>query len=163
MIKTHGPHLSLSSPSGRHKFPSPETVLLGIDYTFNYNPEMQPAHQNGNYKLDEIDDFLSDCYRKFDSCHNCEITCVPELSSTGRWHFHGILRFTRVLLFYIHDIHKLMAGSACEVDSISDPEVWVTYINKQKFLMDPYLETHSKHHCYTFESHGSLSFSNESI
>lgn len=131
----------------RHKISfSPEDCRFMQWYTFTYNPPDQPQYG----ELTGLEDWIKSYQMKFLQCNNCDIYCVPEFSKMGRLHFHGAIRIHEGIKFWVFDIHKLKEGSF-EIDELTDPSVWRTYMFKQHNLILPLIT--DEHHCfYLFDS-----------
>jgi len=68
------------------------------------------------------------------------IEIYPELSSSGRLHYHGICSFTSLqnIWFFYENMHR-QNGYTLEIDTIEDLPKWNTYCTKQnkyKFIYD---------------------------
>lgn len=64
----------------------------------------------------------------------------PELSHTGRLHYHGYIAIKDLPMFYHRDCYTLMNMGIIEIDVINDPLRWNLYVNKQKENMKQYCE-----------------------
>lgn len=70
----------------------------------------------------------------------CKIELYPELSPTGRLHFHGIVRITDIFKFMYHDLHRISELGCYEVDTIEGDDgmaKWLLYCTKQLHIMKP--------------------------
>lgn len=75
----------------------------------------------------------------------CNFAVYPELSPTGRLHFHGFIQPRDILLFYYHDLH-ILNDYSYEIDTIGEGEdnhkKYADYVWKQKSLWVPLLDKH---------------------
>lgn len=123
----------------KYKNPSPEEFKVDTEYTFTYNPQKQPL--TPNYKLNLIT-WHNGMDNIFRSCKNCQIELRPELSQGSRWHYHGLITIKDIMKFFIYDLPVLRENGSYEIDEIKDKNVWLTYITKQKELMEPVCKEH---------------------
>ncbi len=64
------------------------------------------------------------------------IEMYPELSSSGRLHYHGIVRFNNIdQIFGWYFAHHKVVGLNMSLDLITDKKIWQTYIHKQEKYM----------------------------
>lgn len=71
------------------------------------------------------------------------VDLYPELSPSGRLHYHGRVRFNnyeQVVSWYF--THHKINGLNISLDTISDSKIWTKYILKQKKLLKPIMETY---------------------
>lgn len=112
----------------RHKGVPIESLTSGQLLSFNVSPHHQPdSYDSLRRWLIQWHDFFVD-YRLND------IDLYLESSPTGRFHFHGIIRFTN-LKHYLFMLNKLNENASYEVDTIKDLTVWMKYCTKQYTLM----------------------------
>lgn len=109
-----------------------EKVQVGTLYTITVAPS------NDHQKWDE-----SERVREFTKYYKTYVfkqllpnsfAVMIEISSTGRLHFHGSIKFVsdkEILKFYTYTIHNLLRGNQIEIDTIADLSAWETYCNKQ--------------------------------
>lgn len=116
-----------------HKAPAPELVQLETDYAFSFNPSSQPV------SLSNLAEWYTEHQRLLHEWTGANIHCVPELSSKGRLHFHGVIRILNVPHFYIH-LKDYEPFGGWEIDTISDMKVWDTYCFKSKSFMKDFIE-----------------------
>lgn len=64
----------------------------------------------------------------------------PELSHTGRLHYHGYIAIKDPPMFYHRDCYTLMNMGIIEIDVIEDDIKWMVYTQKQKNYMKQYCE-----------------------
>lgn len=71
----------------------------------------------------------------------------PELSPTGRLHYHGYIMLKDVFMFYYADQYALQQIGSYEIDTIGDTvedmEKYDKYCKKQEAIMRPYIENNS--------------------
>ena len=71
----------------------------------------------------------------------CTYEVFPELSTIGRLHYHGVIKFdsiSSIFMFYrniytIKDIH-------IEIDTIEDKDIWMKYVHKQSKYKSQYID-----------------------
>lgn len=123
----------------KYKCPSPETMYTDTLYSFTLNPQEQLEGSLGRFKLNACKTWYDKQMKLFTQLCNCTISVVPEISSKARWHMHGVIMIKDVMLFFLHDVPKLMDHGAYEIDTIDDITVWDRYVYKQKHYMEPFL------------------------
>lgn len=132
----------------RHKVLDPETVKTDVEYTFTYNPKIQPYDADRGV-LDVIN-WHNNIVNIVKRLQYCSLKMYPEISQGSRFHYHGVIVIKDVLNFYIFDLPILKEDSALEIDNIQDATVWKTYYTKCKHLMEP---LYKKYKCpYEFNS-----------
>lgn len=67
----------------------------------------------------------------------CEIELYPEVSPTGRLHWHGVLTVLNTVGFLWHDLQYIRESAQSEIDTIEDFQTWLDYIHKQEHLLKP--------------------------
>lgn len=117
----------------------PEDCEVDKLYSFSLNPQEQPAIQNFyRIKLNTFKDWSDQIENKIKRLHYCQYSLCIEISSNGRLHYHGYIKIKDIAKFYMYDI-KLLKDIGCyEVDHITDPSVWSTYVEKQKRFMEKF-------------------------
>lgn len=131
----------------KHKILAPEEMSLEQWYTFTYNPETQPRRPNMMIDLISWHNGMDHKFKR----KYCQIEAVPEISSNGRFHYHGLIKITNIMKFYIEDLPVLRDGATYEIDTISDMTAWKTYMYKQQYLMEPLTKEYGIP--YTYYSH----------
>lgn len=128
--------------SRRHKVVPPEEMVVGKTYSFSYNPVKQPYQMLSKIGNSMVDLITWHNYNDmiFKSMKNCKIRVVPEISSSRRWHYHGMIEITDVMKFFIEDLYKMNDISSYEIDEINDLEKWSNYCSKQEKIMKPYCQ-----------------------
>lgn len=116
----------------RHKNPSPEDMKVNEGYAFTYNPEVQPLTPKFTLDLITWHNGMDNMYK---SLKYCDITLYPELSQGSRWHYHGYIRLTDVMKFFIYDLPILRENGSYEIDILTDHEIWRKYVSKQENIM----------------------------
>lgn len=120
--------------------------MLGGRYAITINPE-----DNRNTIKDTINDYQSvkdhiksthqdNIQNIFKNLKYCEVLLYPELSPTGRLHYHGVLTVIDTIQFLWHDVQIIREHAQCEIDTIKEMKVWEEYISKQYHLMKEYIE-----------------------
>jgi len=134
---------------GAYTFISPEEVICDQIYAFTYNPKMQPLDSKQVLHCEK--NFVEEVAKHLQSLPNLQFQLNCEISSTGRWHFHGVCLWEpeKVAGFYAWDIHRLMArGTVCikpiqEEYSFKETKGlkgWISYCNKQYECIKTYLD-----------------------
>jgi hypothetical protein len=114
-----------------------EDIQLNIPYSLTINA----SKVSGNIKSDH------NIYRKiFNECIDLpgiKSELFYEFSPIGRLHVHGNIVFTTPIsvgMFY-QNLLPLGKISTFSLDTITDSNIWSTYIVKQKKYMKPYLNS----------------------
>lgn len=117
----------------------PEMLHLKTEYSFSYNPEEQPLfEQFYKVKLNTLNKWSEYYSALFTSLKYCKIICYMEISSKGRFHYHGLVMVTDIPRFIINDLAKLRHYGTYEIDEIKDKTVWLDYCLKQQRFMEKY-------------------------
>lgn len=106
------------------------------DYSFSYNPELQP--KEGRPLL--WSPYYGHLINIFYSLNYCDIKVNSEFGAYGRWHLHGCLVIKDILKFYVYDLPKLRKHGSLEIDEINDPDEWEAYCEKEQHLIRPFLK-----------------------
>lgn len=112
-----------------HVAPSPETIKLKTWYAFTYNPSGNAAF---GQRFKDIRHYLSEL--RIEGLH---YVLYPELSSAGRLHLHGYVKFKKWLAVGRFYVWLSYQSAAYEMDTIDDFEKWHTYCTKCKMIMEP--------------------------
>lgn len=110
-----------------------------------YTITMMPCDDMQYFKSNSLRR-LTTCYKAFNKFIKglqdvAEFELFPELSKRGRYHVHGKIKFTDVLLFHLVYAHKLyLPKTSFEVDVINDKKVWCKYCHKDEKIMKPACE-----------------------
>ena len=116
----------------KYKIPPPEDISEGQICSFTFNPVVQP--QLPNYSLNLVS-WHNGMDNIFKGCKYAQIKAYVELSSGGRFHYHGTIEIRNVLKFFIFDLPLLKAQGSYEIDHINDLVKWLTYCTKQEGKM----------------------------
>ncbi len=118
-----------------HSLPQLETVSSEIEYTFNLNPSMQ-------YKVNRFTMQKKKLFKILDESSDIiYFELYPELSSVGRFHWHGTILIKNPFLFYRDYVMKLADHYSIKIDTIEDRKVWDKYSMKQlKMWKSNYME-----------------------
>lgn len=119
------------STSAKNQFIPYERLNVREMYAFTFNPERQPvlAHPIGVKLWWEAQDEL------FNELKHCIVRLYCEISTTGRWHFHGFIYILDKLRFTIYDIPKIIEKGSSKIDTMNTSEdyiKWLIYCNKQQ-------------------------------
>jgi hypothetical protein len=119
-------------------FLKPEDVQIGKCYAFSYNPISQPKIG----RINSVKEWY-DIYTKFfgiECMKGSTYQLYVEISSTGRFHFHGIIKILDRMNFYTNDTASLIGAGTSAMKEIESDEIWEKYIMKQQFFIQPYLQ-----------------------
>lgn len=112
-----------------------ECIEPNLDYALTVNLAGAELYNLRETYIDYITFFI----KKF---NYCTFRVYPELSPTGRLHYHGYIRFrteTDIILFYSETLRLLQKDhiadiSICELGAFGDL-TWYYYCRKQKWLL----------------------------
>lgn len=111
-------------------------MLSAQTYSFTLNPS--DKHQYWNEKLRRFEKVVTNIKKLLGFILYAEYELYPEISIKGRVHFHGYLSVLDPVNFLLYDVKKLETCSIYEIDTIANPEVWRSYIQKDKKKMKSY-------------------------
>lgn len=115
-----------------NSFISPECLFLNEEYAFSFNPLLQPNFARALGVKDWFDQ-MNNLFSHI--CSNSKFRMYVEISSTGRWHLHGIIVISDQYGFYTKDVKSLIdQGSSC-MKVIEDINIWEEYMLKQQIFM----------------------------
>ena len=119
-----------------YKLPSPEEMSDEL-MSFTYNPKITPTDKGKiNMPL-----YYNELVQIFRSLQYAKVKLWHEISCTGKWHLHGLIKISNKMKFTMFDFAILQQDGVFEIDTISDYEHWVNvYCNKQQHLMQPILD-----------------------
>jgi len=124
------PPISYKTKDGEREY-----METDVNYSFSYNPELQPKEGRPILWAPYYNHMVSIFY----SLNYCTIKVNSEFGAYGRWHFHGCIMLTDVMKFYIYDLPKLRKHGALEIDTIEDPDKWEDYCDKEQHLVNSFL------------------------
>lgn len=126
----------------KHSCIKPEDCDITKYYTFSFNPVEQPEFVSF-YKthLNSLKDWSDNIKTNLLKLHFCKYHLACEISTGGRLHYHGYIRITNIVKFYLQDLAYLKTLGTFEIDKITDNIKWDTYVYKQKIFMEPYCQT----------------------
>lgn len=128
----------------KHNIISPEDVDLDKVMSFSFNPEEQPLFEKFySMRLNNLEDWSRRQKDILTSLRYCKISAVVECSRKGRLHYHGFIKISKVIEFYLMDLKKLMHYGTLEIDGIDDIDKWVTYVTKQEKYMRKFCENNN--------------------
>lgn len=116
----------------RYKSIEAEKIEVGTKYAFTISPQKD----FGLVGIDYYTKAMGYMAMKINKLSNCDIFIYPELSKLGRLHFHGWIKIIHVLYFYLTDIKVLCDIGSFEIDTISEPDKWLTYVTKQNKIYE---------------------------
>lgn len=115
-----------------------ETMEQGEEYAITLSPpdarNSDTAKANSVTSIQDYDKKLTTVKELINKLHGSKLVLFPELSPTGRLHFHGILVVVDIFNFYWHDLY-LLDSVMYEVDTISERDKWLNYCQKQSHIM----------------------------
>lgn len=121
-----------------HKIPDPKLLKIDELYSLSLNPGSNPVNYvpkndtfQYNYRV-----YTNKIINIINKCKNCKITMYPELSSSGKYHYHGYITILNIAYFMLYDIHILKQYSCFEIDIINDSKIWSEYVFKGKHYME---------------------------
>lgn len=120
----------------------PDMLQNDVVYTFTLNPADTYQYNNKDNRIKlvtakVIANLLH--YKNF-----CKWMLVPEFSTpecykaVPRLHFHGTIKFTNVMAFYIKEFYLLKKWCQFEIDTIDDKKHWKSYVTKNASPMEAY-------------------------
>jgi hypothetical protein len=126
---------------------------LNTDYSFSINSQEQHWKQNSIHRpIKMIQHYLKILSHIKDYC---EFELTPEMSpKTGRWHYHGVIRFTsydKLYNFYLIGLNKLTNLSVYEIDTINNIKHWQQYCTKNKSIFEPFIKPYRLTHLTTYK------------
>lgn len=117
-----------------HSAVPPEEVDTNTTYSFSINPSKQYETQKTRLKLIQNDLCKTLSYLGNQKVFSFEL--YPELSQTGRLHWHGDIKIYNVLEFYTNLI-RIKDHVTFEIDTIDDMTKWNEYKTKGlKYMKD---------------------------
>lgn len=121
----------------QHKIPDPKILNVSIKYALSLNPSSKPVQyveKNDTFKYN-FRHYFNSILNKINKCSNCNIEITPELSCTGKYHYHGYIIINNLANFMLYDICILRQYFAFEIDTIGDMKAWEIYVNKGAHYM----------------------------
>lgn len=109
----------------RDIIPKPEDLRGDVSYAFSINPESQFF---GDVK--RVTRVINVMRRTLNS-DTISYRIYPEVSRTGRIHFHGYLRIWDTGRFYVYLVPELLKIATITLEEIFNDEIWEDYIIKQ--------------------------------
>lgn len=126
-----------------HKVPDPKELKVGVLYAISLNPGALPviyAEKNDSFKYN-YRHYTNTILNKINKCVNCNINVNPELSSSGKWHYHGWIKIQDLARFMLYDIKILKQYFCFEIDTIANEDKWREYVLKGEFYMKEFCES----------------------
>lgn len=148
--KAIAPSVPFSFVKDQHYAPEMETMIVDKLYTFNLNPpdtDIRGAITDDkklfrdcvSHQIDDTVILRKRILRYHKDLHSlkyCTIDYYPELSHTGRIHFHGTIKIHNILLFYYIDLSTLKSMGHYCIDTIDDLKIREIYQTKQISLFE---------------------------
>lgn len=118
----------------KHEIPDLETLVVGKQYAFTYNP--CDKYQGFNCVVtDRIREFYKHMDEFFGYKNFSNKKLWVELSPKGRLHLHGIIVVEQIVQFYLYEIPKLTRKGTVHIKAMTDDgSVWMEYCTKQHVL-----------------------------
>lgn len=115
-----------------------EKMLPNEPYAFTLNVSNIPTNRTIQFRVAYYIGFLK---KKF---HHCKYVIYPELSSTGRLHYHGWIWFTtyRQIVKFNDQMWEISGDCDISIDTIDSQfgnVEWFRYVFKMKHMIKPYL------------------------
>lgn len=123
-----------------HKIPDPKLLDENIEYALSINPSAQPIDYetyNETFKGD-IRAYTNEILKVLRMLKNCHIEVHPEISSGGRWHYHGVIIIKDLALFLLYDMKIMKHYFSFELDTIKETKEWSDYCMKCSHFMEKY-------------------------
>ncbi len=110
-------------------------------YCFNVSPSDAHQHYRSN-SINRFNDFYKSTFSLFEKyvLDYAEIDLVPEISSKGRIHFHGTIKFTDSVTYHLVGAYHFQQATNIDIDTIDNIDNWNKYKYKDKSLMSPFLK-----------------------
>lgn len=123
----------------------PETTQLNTLYSITISPpdyrEINTGRCNSVNVIRDYEQKYIETTQLFKRLHHCELELYPELSPTGRLHFHGYIIIKNIFNFFYHDLY-LLNKISYEIDTLNDDNnIYNQYIKKQIHIMEPIHKT----------------------
>lgn len=116
----------------KHQLIAPEEVNPSCTYTFTVSPREQYTHSKDLTLEKHLKQILT-IINKLGTNKDYYFQLYPELSSTGRLHYHGTIKISNPFNFYLN-VQKVIDDCTMEIDTIEDPDIWKQYQLKQQHL-----------------------------
>lgn len=120
----------------RNIFLKPENIFLNEVYAFNFNPEGQPKIG----RLNSLKDWFNIYGKLLTNLTGAAVKMYVEISSTGRYHFHGYIKILNIVRFYTKDVHELILNGTSVMKVIESENDWEEYVLKQQSFIQPHLK-----------------------
>lgn len=111
----------------KNQIPDMEVINKDEWYAITLNPSQQYECR----RLNQQHRRLNKHYKNHAKIYSLRL--YPELSSTGRLHFHGYIRISKVFLFYYKVVPTLISNYTIVIKEVTS-EDWDTYCKKQNKL-----------------------------
>lgn len=120
-----------------------EDLRTGVRYAVTLSPpecrDKDTARSNTVRTFDDFKAKYIELKLFIGKLHSCKLELYPELSPTGRLHYHGFLQIKNIFTFMWHDLY-LLNQIVYEIDTIKDEDIWILYVSKQAHIMKPALD-----------------------
>lgn len=127
----------IMSYKAKHDCPSPEVIKTGYGYAMSFNPQKQEDKWVPSERYKRL---IKNMNRLNSNIKYSKYILYPELSKSGRWHYHGMIWVKNPMGFFSNDLPILHANGTLFIVPQEDWE-WYAYCTKQRHLMAPYLHS----------------------
>lgn len=114
-----------------------EKAQVGEMYSFTVNPPDDEKAVGKSYVLNDHTRMIA----LVQKLRYSYVELYPELSPTGRLHYHGYLMMEDIFGFYSHDIKIISKWGNFKLDTIGNLQDWINYVQKQMSIMQPAFKT----------------------
>lgn len=133
--------MTSKAPFTKTEIISPEEIILKEVYSITINPSDKRQYFDC---IDRVELLVEYMEKEICKVPNVDLKLHMEISRTGRLHFHGTISFNSyetITRFYKCHIHQWLEWGHINIDTIKDKEVWKTYCEKSKNIINEVLET----------------------
>lgn len=143
----------MKSTHQKQKAPKMEQYIINVIYAITLSPpdrrqlngaKMIKGNELETYKT--LMENINEDLQYFKKLKYSSLELYPELSPTGRLHYHGYIQIKDILKFTYHDLH-LLNQISYEIDTMSEDPCGIykyeQYVLKQKELWKPFIEYES--------------------
>lgn len=119
------------------------TLSINLDPKLKHNHIIDGKHVINKGMFDRLQTEKAIIYDIINTINSPKYALFPELSRTGRLHWHGVIRFNTELeigIFYFRALPLLLKVANIEIDEVNDLELWKDYMMKGEGYMKALLE-----------------------
>lgn len=121
---------------------SPECIKVNTFYAYTIAPNDQYEYWNAKSTEERLESFKI-YWQVYIQILTAEIVCITEISSLGRLHFHGKIRFKtqkNINDYFINNVYQLHQHCRTMICEIKD-EGWDLYLAKGNHMIDLQIQT----------------------